>query len=173
MTRLPSLPAGPLSIQMNTKAVSFHFLLFSRPWDQPYIGNITKGLLQCNLSLFCQKCTCNANVAWLKKKQKFKPFLGMWLLVVVSYLWAVIQCDTTETGHLIVPLKTQFACHTLLTQPQPGVCLCPQNNNLTGNFCFQFIPRPSLLWLRQAREEQSFTNSHCRLSQISSYHRYI
>lgn len=34
------------------------------------IWNITKGLLQCDLSLFCQKCTCHANVAWLKKKNR-------------------------------------------------------------------------------------------------------
>lgn len=75
----------------------------------------------------------------------------MWLLVVVSYLWAVIQRSTAETGHSTVPLKTHFACHSILKQPQPGVFLRPQN--LTGNFCFQFVPRPSLLWLWQAREE--------------------
>lgn len=97
-------------------------------------------LVKSHLSLFCQKGTCHANVAWLKQKQKFKSFLGMWLLVVVSYLWAVVQRSTAQTGHLTVTAKTNFACHTLLTQPQPGVCSCLQNTNLTGTFCFQFVP---------------------------------
>lgn len=63
----PCQEEDPLSIQINTKALSFHFLLFLRPRDKPYIGNITKRLLQCDLSFVCQKCTCHANVAWKNK----------------------------------------------------------------------------------------------------------
>lgn len=55
--------------------------------------------------------------------------------MVVSYLWAVIQRNRAETGHSTVPQKTNFACHSLLTQPQPGVFLlsvCPPSQSFVA-----------------------------------------
>lgn len=88
----PPCPEDPLSIQIDTKAVSFHFLPFSRPWDRPYIGNTAKDFWK----VFCQKCTCHSNVAWFKKKKTKTEVQTIFRDVALSGGFLSMGCNSTQ-----------------------------------------------------------------------------